>query len=1184
MKKLLVFLVFLSTVWQLNAQVLNSNNLDLPANEEIFDMTYVSNLGEYMIVGNFSSINGQARSRVAFVNEDGSLSPTVLPWTINGTVFTCEVLGTNIFLGGNFTSIGATARDGLAKITFTTPTPTFTLNSWVPFSGGETVHDLLLNGTTFVVAGEFSTISNASGVSSSRDGLAAFTSTGAITPYFSSGGIIHSGGDVQRLNVEKTATGYLVSGYQVQYAGPPSVAAIQFDFSGNFLHRLTYSDGFSNTQGRDVTVISDSLVVLERYYNASALQAYRYNPQMPLTGNAVNTTGNTCYVATSPAGLGIENYQGDLIFFDDNAATTSGTLSRGPLNFSGSYTQSNCIPVTMTGGAINPSFSEHVKVVRNKMILSTPTLTAVNGQTRTRAALFCLEPENAQPFTVFDTTICSGNVKTYTIPIAQYAQGYRWSFTGTGVLYSTVSNPIPQALNSSVKLHSTSGNSIILHYQNNVTSGIVKVEPYYVCNVGDTLFSKPQLLTIHTISPPDLTLVNDTLQFNCIVDTLVLVGQSSVGGLTWEWAYPNVLTPVATNDSLMIFGSGSPSVIYPTGMYYMTITEPVNGCKNSDSVFVAEDFVPPVIASVSSNPPDFKCSTDSMEITAVSANATIYWTAFSDPITQLPNPHTVYSTAELNFVAHATSTVNGCTSSQSFGIIQNDTTFIRGNLPQHPWYPAALVTDTINCFSPVVSVECGVDPTDPNAASGTVWWLESGTTSLNLMESDSVGMDALNHTKIWQFVTLNTNNDCYDTNEVVILFDLDHPFVADFLAPSTLNCSVDTMTLVHPLTGGAVTESWLDSSGNPTGSNSLFVNSVDDYYYEVTYSQNGCTATDTVPVIQTTELYLSSNDTVVCPGIPFSVGTTIVNNTETPTYLWSNSANTATASGTGGLDTELSVIVTTSSGCVGHDTIQISITAPVQITTAGFMSCGAASGSLQVTNTSGGAGNYSYSIDGVSFGANPLFDSLSEGIYTIYVKDALGCIYAFNDTLDASASAPAMDFLVTTYSGFGDTLAIVNTTLFTGFDSVNWVFPAGTIVFQEADSLVLVQLPDTGWFEITLVGYDDTCQFTFTKTIYSGEVSPNYPVNYNSVKIQSLVVFPNPTSGAFTVDLVLGTEQNYSVVVTNDLSQPVPGMQQTGFGTSVSLPFTFPVGTPPGAYHVHVVSDYDARQFALILN
>lgn len=67
MKKFL-FILSLLLVWNCtSAQVLNNYTVDLPAGQEIFDMTYVPNLGEYMIVGNFISVNGQSRNKVAFL-------------------------------------------------------------------------------------------------------------------------------------------------------------------------------------------------------------------------------------------------------------------------------------------------------------------------------------------------------------------------------------------------------------------------------------------------------------------------------------------------------------------------------------------------------------------------------------------------------------------------------------------------------------------------------------------------------------------------------------------------------------------------------------------------------------------------------------------------------------------------------------------------------------------------------------------------------------------------------------------------------------------------------------------------------------------------------------------------------------------------------------------------------------
>jgi hypothetical protein len=50
------------------------------------------------------------------------------------------------------------------------------------------------------------------------------------------------------------------------------------------------------------------------------------------------------------------------------------------------------------------------------------------------------------------------------------------------------------------------------------------------------------------------------------------------------------------------------------------------------------------------------------------------------------------------------------------------------------------------------------------------------------------------------------------------------------------------------------------------------------------------------------------------------------------------------------------------------------------------------------------------------------------------------------------------------------------------------------------------------------------------------------------------------------------------------LGQPISSMNVSGSGTIVDHSFTFPVGTVAGTYRIHVISDYDAEQKAIILN
>lgn len=79
-------------------------------------------------------------------------------------------------------------------------------------------------------------------------------------------------------------------------------------------------------------------------------------------------------------------------------------------------------------------------------------------------------------------------------------------------------------------------------------------------------------------------------------------------------------------------------------------------------------------------------------------------------------------------------------------------------------------------------------------------------------------------------------------------------------------------------------------------------------------------------------------------------------------------------------------------GCISTATIIVSTTSGPNITAASTAtSCSANDGTITITAT-GGAGGYTYSIDGVSYGASNVFTTLAIGNYTVYVKDANGCI------------------------------------------------------------------------------------------------------------------------------------------------------------------------------------------------
>jgi hypothetical protein len=420
-----------------------------------------------------------------------------------------------------------------------------------------------------------------------------------------------------------------------------------------------------------------------------------------------------------------------------------------------------------------------------------------------------------------------------------------------------------------------------------------------------------------------------------------------------------------------------------------------------------------------------------------------------------------------------------------------------------------------------------------------------------------------------------------DTNELVIYFDFSLPFVGTTIGGTTLNCSRDTVVLTHQQTGGQVIEGWLDSLSIQTGLPTITADTTETYYYEVESLLNGCVNRDTIEVLRTNELLLTGgNDTLVCPGSSITVGVSPLNNSEAMTYLWNTGSTINTATITGANDT-LSVQVNTPSGCIGYDTILVSITAPISATIQGFAAC-ESSGSLQVVSVSGGAGGYTFAIDSSSFSSNPLFEGLELGSYTISIQDALGCIYDFNSSLTGAESGPVLEFLVTTYSGLGDTLAFVNTTVFNGFDSLAWEFPVDASISFESDSLVFAQFADTGWYSVTLTGYIDSCSYSFTKTFHVTNIKPDYFSSFDTLGIKTISVYPNPTNGQFEVDIAFGIEQVYSIVVVNSLSQPIEGMFNFGTNSTVLQQFNFPSSASAETYRIVITSTYDTRSIPIV--
>lgn len=196
----------------------------------------------------------------------------------------------------------------------------------------------------------------------------------------------------------------------------------------------------------------------------------------------------------------------------------------------------------------------------------------------------------------------------------------------------------------------------------------------------------------------------------------------------------------------------------------------------------------------------------------------------------------------------------------------------------------------------------------------------------------------------------------------------------------------------------AITWSW--NFGD--GTTSVLENPTHTYAATGTYTVtltitdvSGCSSTVTHDIVITAGLSLTMTHTdVTCFGLDDGTGTASPSTGTGPyTFLWDDPLAQITGTSAGLSPTTYNVLVTDALGCVG--TGEVTILEPAELildsSTPTNASCGLANGTITIV-ASGGSPGLEYSIDGgLTYFPTGDFTGLTNGTYTVVVRDANGC-------------------------------------------------------------------------------------------------------------------------------------------------------------------------------------------------
>lgn len=168
---------------------------------------------------------------------------------------------------------------------------------------------------------------------------------------------------------------------------------------------------------------------------------------------------------------------------------------------------------------------------------------------------------------------------------------------------------------------------------------------------------------------------------------------------------------------------------------------------------------------------------------------------------------------------------------------------------------------------------------------------------------------------------------------------------------------------------------------------------------------------------------------------------------------------------------------------------------------------------ITVTAT-GGTANYSYSLDGGTYQTSTIFTNIASGNHDIYVKDANGCIFSMNVTVDPIA--PLIN---------GSKTAIVNLTtgktladIVVQGDNIKWYSTSGKSKTKQTNK-TSVETP----LPLTTVLVDNTTYYA-SQTINGIESTERLAVTVklgtlatNDFVIKDFAYYPNPVKNVLTI-------------------------------------------------------------------
>ncbi|MGB5508263.1 hypothetical protein, partial [Robiginitalea sp.] len=534
----------------------------------------------------------------------------------------------------------------------------------------------------------------------------------------------------------------------------------------------------------------------------------------------------------------------------------------------------------------------------------------------------------------------------------------------------------------------------------------------------------------------------------------------SVNGFSSTYAYTvNGVAPVSGQTGSAFNLSG-----LIAGSYTIVVTDESTNCTATESIVVSEPAAPLALALADT---PLTCAANG----SISASASGGWGSYSYVLTE-PDASTQANTSGVftgltqsgTYAIEATD-ANGCTITDTIDL----------TAPVNPTVSLDPISDL--CYDPTVGVSLTA-----TAAGGIAPY------SYSLNGGAGQASSVFNNLAPGSYSVLVT--DAYGCTATSATVTVEPQLLATGILSKELDCSPTPDAQIDiSVVGGYAPYTYQVNGGSSVafaGNSFSYTTATDGNYTFLITDSEGCVAQTVVVVAPITNPVATNIPTnPSCNGVSDgSVEITVDPSFGTPPFevdfngLGFSAQTLYSGLGAG----TYSFTVRDSKGCLFTDTVIL--TEPSAILADAVLvqpfTC-LQDGSIQVQNISGGTPGYTYSIDGVTFGASDTFTGLSAGVYTITVRDAAGCTFATTPVTIPSLDPPTDISFTATAPNCPALTSDVTLSVTGGLGAITYeiISPAA---FNNGNTNVFAGLsPDTYTFRVTDANgcaYDES--FTIT--------------------------------------------------------------------------------------------------------